>query len=34
VGVFQTFAGVLDEAGQALDRAALYLWQRLSGDQN
>jgi epsilon-lactone hydrolase len=27
--VFQAFAGVLDEAGQALDRAALFLTQHL-----
>jgi monoterpene epsilon-lactone hydrolase len=27
--VFQAFAGVLDEAGEALDRAALFLVQRL-----
>jgi len=26
---FQTFAGVLDEADEALDRAALFLTQRL-----
>ncbi|WP_435155753.1 alpha/beta hydrolase [Amycolatopsis sacchari] len=28
--VFQSFAGVLDEADEALDRAALFLTQRLS----
>ena len=28
--VFQSFAGVLDEADQALDRAALFLAQRIS----
>ena len=28
--VFQTFAGVLDEADQALDRAALFLRQHLA----
>jgi epsilon-lactone hydrolase len=27
--VFQSFAGVLDEADQALDRAALFLTQAL-----
>lgn len=27
--VFQAFAGVLDEADEALDRAALFLSQRL-----
>ncbi|MGG2464180.1 alpha/beta hydrolase [Streptomyces sp. RGM 3693] len=27
--VFQSFAGVLDEADQALDRAALFLGQHL-----
>ncbi|KQV15984.1 hypothetical protein [Kitasatospora sp. Root107] len=27
--VFQSFAGVLDEADQALDRAALFLTQQL-----
>jgi epsilon-lactone hydrolase len=27
--VFQTFAGILDEAGQAIDRAALFLSQHL-----
>jgi epsilon-lactone hydrolase len=27
--VFQTFAGTLDEADQALDRAALFLTQHL-----
>ncbi len=27
--VFQSFAGVLDEADDALDRAALFLTQRL-----
>jgi acetyl esterase/lipase len=31
--VFQTFAGVLDEADEALDRAALFLRQRIrTGD--
>ncbi|MFE6055269.1 alpha/beta hydrolase [Kitasatospora sp. NPDC056446] len=29
--VFQSFAGVLDEADQALDRAALFLTQRVHG---
>jgi acetyl esterase/lipase len=29
--VFQAFSGVLDEADQALDRAALFLRQHLSG---
>lgn len=29
--VFQSFAGVLDEADEALDRAALFLGQRLRG---
>ncbi|MEU8514615.1 alpha/beta hydrolase [Kitasatospora sp. NPDC048722] len=29
--VFQAFAGVLDEADEALDRAALFLTQRLRG---
>ena len=28
--VFQSFVGVLDEAGQALDRAALFLSQHLA----
>jgi hypothetical protein len=28
--VFQSFAGALDEAGEALDRAALFLAQRLA----
>jgi acetyl esterase/lipase len=28
--VFQTYAGVLDEADQALDRAALFLRQHLA----
>ena len=28
--VFQSFAGVLDEADQALDRAALFLAQHIS----
>ncbi|GHF65386.1 acetyl esterase/lipase [Amycolatopsis bartoniae] len=28
--VFQSFAGVLDEAGEALDRAALFLTQRIN----
>jgi hypothetical protein len=27
--VFQTYAGVLDEADEALDRAALFLAQRI-----
>jgi monoterpene epsilon-lactone hydrolase len=27
--VFQTYAGVLDEADEALDRAALFLTQRI-----
>lgn len=27
--VFQTFAGALDEADEALDRAALFLRQRI-----
>jgi monoterpene epsilon-lactone hydrolase len=27
--VFQAFAGALDEADEALDRAALFLTQRL-----
>jgi hypothetical protein len=27
--VFQSFTGVLDEAGEALDRAALFLRQRV-----
>lgn len=27
--VFQSFAGILDEADEALDRAALFLGQRL-----
>jgi acetyl esterase/lipase len=27
--VFQTFAGILEEAGQAIDRAALFLSQHL-----
>ncbi len=27
--VFQAFAGILDEADEALDRAALFLRQRL-----
>ncbi|MEV8099730.1 hypothetical protein [Kitasatospora sp. NPDC085879] len=27
--VFQSFAGVLDEADQALDRAALFLTQHI-----
>jgi len=27
--VFQAFAGTLDEAGQAIDRAALFLSQHL-----
>jgi monoterpene epsilon-lactone hydrolase len=30
--VFQSFAGVLDEADEALDRAALFLGQRLRAD--
>jgi hypothetical protein len=29
--VFQSFAGILDEAGEALDRAALFLRQRVRG---
>jgi acetyl esterase/lipase len=29
--VFQSFTGVLDEAGEALDRAALFLRQRVRG---
>ncbi len=29
--VFQSFVGVLDEAGEALDRAALFLRQRVRG---
>ena len=29
--VFQSFTGVLDEAGEALDRAALFLCQRVRG---
>jgi hypothetical protein len=29
--VFQSFAGLLDEAGEALDRAALFLRQRVRG---
>jgi monoterpene epsilon-lactone hydrolase len=34
--VFQGFVGVLDEAGEALDRVALFLTQRLhaSGREN
>jgi len=28
--VFQTYAGILDEADQALDRAALFLRQHIS----
>ena len=31
--VFQTYAGVLDEADQALDRAALFLQQHLAADR-
>ncbi|HEX3750904.1 MAG TPA: hypothetical protein VHW06_10135 [Streptosporangiaceae bacterium] len=30
--VFQTFARTLDEAGQALDRAALFLQQHIAAD--
>jgi hypothetical protein len=29
--VFQSFTGALDEAGQALDRAALFLRQHVHG---
>jgi acetyl esterase/lipase len=29
--VFQSFAGMLDEADEALDRAALFLRQRVRG---
>jgi hypothetical protein len=29
--VFQSFAGILDEADEALDRAALFLRQRVRG---
>ena len=29
--VFQSFTGLLDEAGEALDRAALFLSQRVRG---
>jgi hypothetical protein len=29
--VFQSFTGTLDEAGEALDRAALFLRQRVRG---
>jgi epsilon-lactone hydrolase len=29
--VFQSFTGVLDEAGEALDRAALFLRQHVHG---
>ena len=32
--VFQAFTGVLDEADQALDRAALFLTQHLSRDED
>jgi epsilon-lactone hydrolase len=31
--VFQTYAGILDEADQALDRAALFLQQHLAADR-
>src|ERR1051326_6754801 len=32
--VFQAFAAVLDEADQALDRAALFLTQHVRGSQS
>jgi len=32
--VFQAFAGVLDEADQALDRAALFLTQQIHAPHN
>jgi acetyl esterase/lipase len=31
--VFQTYAGILDEADQALDRAALFLRQHITGSR-
>ena len=31
--MFQSFTGVLDEAGEALDRAVLFLRQHITADR-